>query len=498
MSRFSTAPSTADVAAAPVDEASGCGGGFAEADAAVSSSSIKDTTSTEPDGNDDEKSGPVSPAAAPSSSNASSIIATSYCDRAAALAPNGSKPTQSAFAWLRQLAPWATDTATQEDSRRVRKPSPGMLRSIASTRQGMWDSLWDQDDFSDKAAADESDSEKEEKDEEAEEKHEETPEMERDADNTATTDGGFTRPPLLHQAPLPLLSAGPYPSFTLGGSPATYSTSKSGAGYPSREGSTTTSTTTASLFAHPNRMRDTLTTPGNAAGETVAATATAAAATTPSSRGAHHQRKMSVPRLGMLQSAQNLASSASATGISPGQARSFSRRENANSVLLASNGDAGDDPASGSVAGSGWRAAIPRLPGSRPPVSLWDVENGESHLRRSREGDKGAGAGDGELKGLKATASATATSFKRAFGNLPGPKQILQGEKQLYRKAEGRHGSCIPTPLRVRRRLVVCWVGTSCWICVVIVLSACLDSRNCSYHRIHASGKESKRNSQDS
>lgn len=195
----------------------------------------------------------------------------------------------------------------------------------------------------------------------------------------------------------------------------------------------------------------------------MAAAAAATAAGTPCSRptgrpvsagkaphyfahGKHHTRKTSVPRLGMLQSAQDLVASsvspaaASAAGEVAGRTVDINRRASDSDVTQAAGSAAKDarvvdfegkvaaatadaNAAPAPTTATGWRAALPRLSLGGPTNFPWsETGKTETPLGRSRDGT--VGVWEEEMKGLKATAK---TLTRKVF-NLPGPKHILHGE----------------------------------------------------------------------
>lgn len=162
----------------------------------------------------------------------------------------------------------------------------------------------------------------------------------------------------------------------------------------------------------------------------------------------HHHRhgrkaSMQVPRLGMLQSAQDLIASSAGTTTAatrtPGTTplmNDFNRRASDSDVTRVAKSTTpralGDLTSAAEVANfppaptTGWRAALPRLSLTGPPSFPWESSRNETPMERSREWAGGATAnGEGETRGLKATAK----TLKRKMFNLPGPKHILQGER---------------------------------------------------------------------
>lgn len=250
---------------------------------------------------------------------------------------------------------------------------------MASAEHSAWDALWDEDESENDTG----------EDEKSEEKHE----IGISYDNRIGLDpisegrASFPRGSL----PFPLLSIGPYSSTgnELNGVQASS---------PREDPLGTPSLTT--LF---NSSGGSSSTPIGPVG------AVPASSLTPGSRGLHH-RKPSVPRLGMLQNAQDLVSSIATAPVG--------------SPLR--------------------RGTVPNLHSARPsdvrrvslPVGLYDPHSVGTTFWKGGTGvsphdgliNSAAGGGTGsggETRGLKARAN----SLKRVLGNLPGPKQILQGEQ---------------------------------------------------------------------
>lgn len=128
---------------------------------------------------------------------------------------------------------------------------------------------------------------------------------------------------------------------------------------------------------------------------------------TPGQRSLHHH-KPSIPRLGMLQSAQDLASSGAVSSVvSP------RRRTTEPNIHTASE--------------SAFRT-IESLPTYRadPANATTSGEAGKGRIphRGQLNGGVVEGCSGGEYRSLKARAN----SLKRVLGNLPGPRQILHGE----------------------------------------------------------------------
>lgn len=128
---------------------------------------------------------------------------------------------------------------------------------------------------------------------------------------------------------------------------------------------------------------------------------------TPGQRSLHH-RKPSVPRLGMLQNAQDLASSGAVSSIVSPRRRTT-------------------EPNIQMVSESAFRPMESSSTGHADPADV--TTSGEAAKSRLPHGghlNSGVveGCTGGEYRSLKARAN----SLKRVLGNLPGPRRILHGE----------------------------------------------------------------------
>lgn len=198
----------------------------------------------------------------------------------------------------------------------------------------------------------------------------------------------------LESLPLPYLSVGPYiPSGDFSG--------ESPVRHPFQDTVVTPST------SHPpnsNGVAERTATPK------AVAMAAGSAPGTPGQRGLHH-RKPSIPRLGMLQNAQDIVSSAAiAPAASPRRRATESDLPSARRSDVRQKGSHPADHLDSSTTGAFWEAG-------------WD----ETSDARWAKGGTPAGAAGGEGRSLRARAH----SLKRVLGNLPGPKQILQGETEM-------------------------------------------------------------------
>lgn len=298
-----------------------------------------------------------------------------------------------------QTACVATSSASSGPTM-TRRPSPGLLR----TRSGdAWDELWDEDD--------ESDDDDDYEDAIGEEKREIS--FAPVATELAVSRGESPSPPtqatpeLGRCSTMPILSAGPYPSHRRGSSGGGSLSFSYGTDRPQQQQQqqsipaprTITVVTTGDCGAISDNDN------GNSA-------AVAGAAAIPRPR---HVRKASAPRLGMLQSAQDLAS-ASEDGADAEGRDAMLQREG--------EGKHADRP------------VLPRISVPGAAVPFWDSAHREASLgdEEARGGGGGGWVGVGGVAGGVAGEARRLRAKANSFiGRLPGPKQILHGAQEWGR-----------------------------------------------------------------
>lgn len=149
----------------------------------------------------------------------------------------------------------------------------------------------------------------------------------------------------------------------------------------------------------------------------------------------HHHRKNSAPRLGMLQSAQDLASIANGVGI--GSVVDLSSKCGREDQGTGARGDQGAVTRSshqGEGQGEGKNAERPFLPPlslTGPSVPFWEGLQGEGPIGRmengARGGEGGGGGGWVSVGGVAEEARKLRARANSFIGRLPGPKKIMQG-----------------------------------------------------------------------
>lgn len=153
-----------------------------------------------------------------------------------------------------------------------------------------------------------------------------------------------------------------------------------------------------------------------------------------------HHRKNSVPRLGMLQSAQDLASAANGAGIGGvgdlpskcGREDSTGSRGDQGAATRSSHQGEGRDESKNAE-----RPFLPPLSLTGPSVPFWEGLQGEGLTGRMGNGARGGGGGGGggwvSVGGVAEEARKLRARANSFIGRLPGPKKIMQGTDVMLR-----------------------------------------------------------------
>lgn len=147
-----------------------------------------------------------------------------------------------------------------------------------------------------------------------------------------------------------------------------------------------------------------------------------------------HHRKNSAPRLGMLQSAQDLASVANGVGIGGvrdlpsncGREESTGARGDQGAVVRSSHQGEGRSESKNAE-----RPFLPPLSLTRSSLPFWEGLQGNVSIARiengARGGEGGGGGGWVSVGGVAEEARKLRARANSFIGRLPGPKKIMQG-----------------------------------------------------------------------